>query len=118
MDYPQVFVLAFERLPFPEAVDNISEAAAQRQARRRLERGAGGNSRPEAGINMTPVVAQACTTAEVQGYLSQLEALIGQEVTPSKLLPTFPADGPFHGTYPVAKTGIYLSLAKVLVPIG
>jgi hypothetical protein len=111
-DYPQVLVLGFERLPVPEAVDAMSEAAAQRQARRRIERGAAGGSRPEAGINMTPVVAQACATAEVQGYLSQLESLIGQAVTPSTLRPTFPADGHFRWAYPVADTGIYVSLAE------
>ena len=111
-DYPQVLVLGFERLPVPEVIDKFSEAAAQRQARRRVERGAGGGDLPEAGINMTPVVAQACATPEVQGYLSQLESLIGQAVTPSELLPTFPADGRFRCAYPVADTGIYLSLGE------
>jgi hypothetical protein len=111
-DYPQVLVLDFERLPIPEAVDHMSDEAAQRQTRRRIERGSVGGSRPEAGINMTPVVAQACERADVQAYLSQLESLIGQTVAPSKLLPTFPAHGHFRWAYPIADTGVYLSLGE------
>ncbi len=110
-DYPRVRILEFERLPIPEAVDSFSGAAAdKRMARWRAKR-----SDPDAlpslredGINMTPVIAQACERSEVQDYFARLAAMQGREVAPQELLPPFPADGIFKRAYPVADTGLYL----------
>ena len=119
LDYPRVRILAFERLPIPESVDYWSAAVAEKRlARRRAEPlgpdAAGG--RRQAGINMTPVIAQACNTGEVQEYLARLEALSGREIAPHELLPPLAADGYFKWAYPVAKTGIYLSLSDSEAP--
>jgi hypothetical protein len=119
-DYPRVRVLEFERLPIPEAVDSWSDAAAaKRLTRLRAER-----SRPDAppgalpeelrredGINMTPRIAAAVNTSEVRDYLARLAALVGREVAPRELLPPLAAHGRFAWAYPVAETGIYLSLS-------
>jgi hypothetical protein len=115
LDYPRVRILGFERLPVPEAVDSISGAAAEkRMARWRAER-----SEPDAlpslrdgGINMTPVIARACDTQEVQDYFARLTALQGRNVAPQELLPPFAAHGRFKWAYPVADTGIYLSFSE------
>jgi hypothetical protein len=114
LDYPHVRVLDFERLPIPEAVDTFSDAAAEkRMARRRAER-----SNPDAfaglredGINMTPVIAQACERPDVQDYFARLAAMPGREVEPRELLPPFPAHGIFTRAFPVGDTGIYLVLS-------
>jgi hypothetical protein len=109
-DYPRVQVLAFERLPLPEAIDRMSAPASERRhARRRIEPDTTGTPREE-GINMTPAIAQACDTAEVRAYLSQLAGLVGQEVIPGRLLPPLRAHSSFRWAYPVAGTGIYLAL--------
>jgi len=119
-DYPRVRTLEFERLPIPEPVDSWSDAAAERRlARLRAER-----SRPDAppdglpeqphreeGISMTPLVATAVNTSAVQDYLARLTALVGREVGPRDLLPPLAAHGRFTWAYPVAETGIYLSLS-------
>ena len=116
LDYPARRILEFERLPIPEAVDSFSEAAAEkRMARRRSEWPVPGAllSLREDGINMTPVIAQACERSEVQDYFARLAALQGREVAPQELLPPLAAHGMFKRAYPVADTGIYLSLADV-----
>lgn len=87
LDYPRVRILDFARLPIPEAVDSFSGAAAEkRMARWRAER-----SDPDTmprlrddGINMTPVIAQACERSEVQDYFARLAAMRGREVAPQE----------------------------------
>ena len=109
-DYPRVRVLAFERLPIPEAVDQMSAMALQR---RHLRRGIEPDSlrKPrEDGINMTPVIADACETDEVLAYFRQLEGLVGQDVAPVELLPSWRPHGCFGWAYPLAGSGIYLAL--------
>jgi len=114
LDYPRVRVLDFERLPIPEAIDTFSGAVAEKRlARRRAE---GSISDPlaglrEDGINMTPVIAKACERAEVQNYFARLAAMCGREVEPRELLPPLAAHGIFKRAYPLADTGIYLSLS-------
>jgi hypothetical protein len=114
LDYPRVRILGFERLPIPEAVDSMSGAAAEKRlARSRTEQfnpGAPARFREE-GINVTPQIARACDTAEVQGYFARLAALSGREVAPRELLPPLAAHGVFRWAYPVPDTGIYLSLS-------
>ena len=125
LDYPRVRILDFERLPIPEAVDSFSAAAAEK----RLRRLRAGRSDAEAvsgdrqrgplrqdGINMTPQIAQACQTCEVQDYLARLAALRGREVAPQDLLPPLAAHGQFKWAHPVAGTGIYLSLSDCDAP--
>ena len=125
LDFPRVLVLAFERLPIPEAVDYWSAAAIEKQiARRKAEEfdlNAPGASRQERlhrqdGINMTPVIAQVLNLAEVQDYLARLTALAGQEVAPQELLPPLAAHAYFKWTYPVAGTGLYISLSDSDAP--
>ncbi len=125
LDYPRVRVMDFERLPIPEAVDSWSEAAAEKRLARlraeRLDPDATPGSRQEGlhrrdGINMTPVIARACNTSEVEGYFARLAALCGREVAPQDLLPPFAAHGHFKWAHPVAETGIYLSLSDSETP--
>ena len=115
LDYPRVRILEFERLPIPEAVDSFSEAAAKKRLARWRARQAEPDALPslrEDGINMTPVIAQACERSEVQDYFARLAAMRGREVVPKELLPPFPPDGIFKRAYPVADTGLYLSLSE------
>ena len=114
LDYPRVRILDFERLPIPEAIDTFSGAAAEK----RMARWTAERSDPDAlpslredGINMTPVIAQACERSEVQDYFTRLAAVRGREVGPRELLPPLPAHGIFKRAYPVADTGIYLALS-------
>ena len=125
LDYPRVRILDFERLPIPEAVDCWSDAAAEKRLSRlraeRLGPDALGGSGPEGlrrqdGINMTPLIARACDTSEVQDYLARLAALRGREVAPQELLPPLAAHGYFKWAYPVAETGVYLSLSDSDAP--
>jgi hypothetical protein len=98
----------------------MSEAAAEKRlARWRAER-FGPDAPPDAGqeglyrldgINMTPLIARACDASEVQDYLARLAALRGREVAPQELLPPLAAHGLFKWAYPVAESGIYLSLS-------
>lgn len=112
-DYPRVRVLAVKELPIPEAVDRMSEAAAQK---RRARRGSGPRSLEEElkaldeGINMTPAIAEACRTAAVRDYLKQLAGLCGHEVPPRRLRPRLKAHGIFRWAYPIPGTDLYLSL--------
>jgi hypothetical protein len=79
-DYARVRSVAFERLPVPEAVDNLSEAAVARlRARRRADPHK--SSRLE-GINLTPEIEQACRAAEVSHYLDRLAAMMGCVFSP------------------------------------
>jgi hypothetical protein len=111
LDYPHVRVLSFERLPLPEAVDDVSDAAAQKSLEWHRK-----NPADEAwsrrGINMTPEIERACRNAEVQEYLDHLAESVGNEAEPCELLPTFPADRVFKGAHPVADTAIFLSLTE------
>jgi hypothetical protein len=110
-DFPRVYLLSFERLPVPESIDQMSAAAAmKRSARRRADPSRFDLAR-EDGINMTPAVADACTAADVQSYFLQLEGLVGCEVEPNQLLPLMKPHGLFRWAYPVAETGIFLSLS-------
>lgn len=116
LDYPVVRILSFERLPIPEAMDYLSgAAAAKRLAQQRMEQVG-----PEAGwldgINLTPAIARACDTGEVQDYLNRLSTLSDQEVAPHQLLPSLQAHRYFKWAYPVADTGIYLSLSDSDAP--
>lgn len=125
LEYPRVRVLGCERLPIPEAVDYWSAAAVEKKmARRRGEQqefaapGEAGEEwlRRQDGINMTPVVAEALNRAAVQEYLARLTELAGQEVAPQELLPPLAAHGYFKWAYPVAETGLYLSLSDSEAP--
>ena len=110
-DYPRVRVLSFERLPVPEAVDTMSEAAARKQLAKRRR---SGSDDPtvwrQDGINMTPMIEQACSTPIVQDYLRRLGEMVGRTVKPRQLLPPGPADAVFKWAYPIAGTDLYLSL--------
>jgi hypothetical protein len=115
LDYPRVRILEFERLPIPEAIDSMSGAAAEKRLARWRARQAEPDALPslrEDGINMTPVIAQACERSEVQDYFARLAAMRGREVAPQELLPPFPPDGIFKRAYPVTDTGLYLSLSE------
>jgi hypothetical protein len=115
LDYPRVRILEFERLPIPEAIDSMSGAAAEKRlARWRAER-SDTDVTPdlrEDGINMTPLIARACDTRDVQDHFGRLAALQGREVAPQELLPSLAAHGIFKWAYPVPDTGIYLSLSE------
>ena len=109
LDYPRVRILDFERLPIPEALDYLSPAAAAKTAKAREKSFDPGTWSPEA-INRTPEIARAYDTPEVQKYLARLATMPGREVAPRQLLPPFKPSGCFKWAYPVANTGIYLSL--------
>ena len=117
LDYPLVRILAFERLPIPEALDYLSPAAAAKTLKRRRESVDPSTWSPD-GINRTPEIARACDTAEVREYLARLATMPGQEVVPRQLLPPFNASGRFKWAYPVGDTGIYLSLADAGAQTG
>ena len=111
-DFPRVRVLDFERLPIPEAVDQMSAAALEKwQTRRSMELNRDDTFRQE-GINMTPAIARLCEMSEVRNYVRKLEETVGQEVIPNQLLPPFKAHGHFRWAYPVVDTGLYLSLGE------
>jgi hypothetical protein len=112
LDYPRVRVIGFEVLPIPEAIDTFSaEAARRRLSRMRAAMGDPSNLLA-GGINMTPEIERACSTKDAQDYFARLASLVGQEVNPRVLLPSFPADGYFKWAYPVPSTEIYLSLSE------
>jgi hypothetical protein len=117
LDFPHVRILAFERLPLPEAVDYLSPAAAAKTMERRRESLDPSAWEPE-GINRTPQIARACDTPEVRKYLARLATMSGQEVEPRGLLPPFKASGRFKWACPVGDTGIYLSLTDAEVQPG
>ena len=119
LDYPRVRILTFERLPIPEAVDCWSGAAAEKRLSRLRAEGFGRDASlggRQDGINMTPQIARASDANEVQEYLACLAAFCGREVAPQELLPPLAAHGRFKWAYPVAETGIYLSLAESEAP--
>jgi hypothetical protein len=110
-DYPRVRVLSFERLPLPEAVDTMSDAAARKQlAKRRRSSVDDPALLRQDGINMKPIIEQACSTPIVQDYLRRLGEMVGETVKPRQLLPPPPADRVFRWAYPIAGTDLYLSL--------
>jgi hypothetical protein len=111
VDYPRVRVLSFDRLPVPEAVDDVSDAAAQKSLDWHRTNPAD-TDWSQRGINMTPEIDRACQTPQVQEYLTRLADFVGQETEPSKLLPTFAVDRVFKGTYPVTDTQIFISLTE------
>ncbi|MEX2141016.1 MAG: hypothetical protein WD894_17255 [Pirellulales bacterium] len=111
-DYPRVHILAFERLPIPEAVDQMSAAAAGRRLSRLRSDPDNTGLRREDGINMTPAIAEACDRPEVQAYFDQLSKAVGQEVEPTQLLPALKAHGVFRWAYPVEGTRLYLALKE------
>lgn len=110
LDYSCVRILAFERLPIPEALDYLSPAAAAKTLKRSRESFEPSTWSPE-GINRTPEIARACDTPEVREYLAGLAAMPGQEVAPAQLLPPLKPSTRFKWAYPVGNTCIYLSLA-------
>jgi hypothetical protein len=116
LDYPFVIVLSFERMPIPEAIDLLSAAAARKRLAQRRTELLDQRSILEDGINMTPEIVRACNTPAVSEYLSHLSTLTGQEVNPHQLLPPLKAHGYFKWAYPVADTGIYLSLTDSSPP--
>jgi hypothetical protein len=90
-DYPRVRVLSFERLPVPEAIDDMSDTAAEKSLEWRRKKPADTEwSRRD--INMTPEIDYACHTPHVQAYLNHVADLVGCNVAPSELQPSFPAD--------------------------
>jgi len=112
LDYPRVQVCCFERLPIPEAVDTMSGAAAEKQLARQRREGTAKFEVSAGGINMTPAIEQACSAPEVQQYFECLARLVGEVVEPRRLLPPLAAHGRFKWAYPVADTGICLSLRE------
>jgi hypothetical protein len=110
-DYPRVRILSFERLPIPEAIDDMSAAAAQK-ALERHRRSPADDDWSRRGINMTPEIDRACQTPQVREYLDQLAGFAGYDTEPSHLLPPFPADRTFKRAYPVADTPIFLGLTE------
>lgn len=111
LDYPAVRIVSFKRLPIPEAMDQWSAPATEKRLARQRARGFDSSALLEGGINMTPAIARACKTREVEEYLTRLSMLPGQEVAPHRLLPAIKPDGRFRWAYPVADTCIYISLA-------
>jgi hypothetical protein len=110
-DYPRVLVLSFERLPIPEAVDQLSEAAAKKWLARRRTGGRAAN-RAGGGINLTPKIARACAQADVQEYLTRLAQLTGQILDPAQLKPPFTPSGRFKWAHPIPETKLFLSLTE------
>jgi hypothetical protein len=111
LDFPRVRVISFDRLPLPEAVDDMSEAAAQKS----LEwhrRNPADDHWSRRGINMTPEIERACHTDQVQEYLTRLSDMVGEDTEPTQLLPSFPADSLFKGAHRVADTLIFLGLTE------
>jgi hypothetical protein len=109
-DYPAIKVTGFEQLPIPEAIDDMSAAAAERRllAMRNVP---GTQNIPRAGgINLTPAIERACNKTLAQEYLLQLKSLVGMEVSPQALLPRIPPDRLFRRAYPIDDTGIYISV--------
>jgi hypothetical protein len=109
-DYPRVLVLSFERLPIPEAVDRLSEAAAEKWLERKQSKGRAANR--DDGINRTPEIARACAQEEVQEYLERLAQLIGQIEDPAQLKPPFEPSGRFKWAHPIPETKLFLSLRE------
>jgi hypothetical protein len=111
-DFPRVLVHRVERLPAPEYIDHLSEEAARLQVRLIWR----GQKDPDqllaAGINRTPEIAAAYESEEVQGYLSLLESLVGQEVSPESLAPPWAPHHRFRGAYPVSGTQLFLFLME------
>jgi hypothetical protein len=111
LDYPYVRVLSFERLPVPEAVDTMSEAAAEKWLARRRKAAADDLSGVrEDGINMTPAIEKTCRSDSVVDYFLRLSNLVGQTVQPTQLAPPGPVHRRFKWAYPIAGTSLYLSL--------
>jgi hypothetical protein len=109
-DYPLVRVVAFERLPIPEAVDEMSEAAAERWLARRRIAPESVDLRRDGGINMTPAIAEACNRPDVQAYFEQLARLVNQEIEPRTLRPPWPRYRMFRGAHRLNDTGLCLAL--------
>lgn len=108
-DFPRVRVISFDRLPTPEAIDDLSDAAARKAIEWHRQHpherdGARG------GINMTPEIEEATRRPEVVAYLDCLAGFAGQEIEPREVFPPWPADGYFKKAHPIADTRIYLSL--------
>src|SRR5438445_134293 len=92
-EYPRVLVLAFERLPIPEAVARMSGEAAEKWLVRQRSEGTTTDRPRDDGINRTPEIASACARADVQEYLVRLAQLTGQIVDPAELKPPFEPSG-------------------------
>jgi hypothetical protein len=112
LDYPRVRVISFERLPIPEAVDTMSRAAASKRLARRREKPGDEYELSADGINMTPAIERACNTVVARDYFERLANAIGREVSPRELLPPLEPHCRFKWAFPVADSGIYLSLAE------
>jgi hypothetical protein len=113
LDYPRVRILSFERLPVPEAVDTMSEAAARKQLARRRRSAPDEPLRiRDDGINMTPIIEAACNSPAVTDYLKQVAGLVGQAVKPRQLTPPGRVDAVFRWAHPVPGTDLYLSLGE------
>jgi hypothetical protein len=108
-DYPRIEVLRFERLPLPEAIDDMSAAAAERQLARRRQ-GAPPEVAFGTGINMTPEIERACNAPEMHAYFEQLNRLTGQRVAPHELQPPFPANSRFKAAYLIPGSSLSLGL--------
>lgn len=117
LDYPRIRVLSFERLPLPEAVDTMSDAAAAKWLARRRKADADDlSAHRQDGINMTPEIDQACSSPSVADFLQRLSRVVGKTLKPKRLLPTLPAHGMFKWAYPIPGTGLYLSLGEAEDP--
>ena len=111
LDYPSVRIVSVERLPLPEAIDDISEEAAANWLSRRRASGDRAASFG-GGINRTPEIDRACQRDDVQQYFRRLESLVGLEVPPSELLPSWKPHGFFRLAHPVPDTKLYVALRE------
>jgi hypothetical protein len=109
-------VLSFERLPIPETVDYMSEAAAEKTLARKRQEHSGHGTHRDDGINLTPEMARACDTPQVQEYLAHLAELPGKRVSPRELLPSLKRDAYFRWAYPIPNTALYLGLDDPVPP--
>src|SRR5438445_367422 len=109
-DYPRVLVLSFERLGIPEAIDRMSEAAAEKWLARKRSTGRAADR--DEGINRTPEIARACAREEVQEYLARLAQLTGQIVNPEQLKPPFEPWGRFTWAHSIPESELFLALKE------
>jgi hypothetical protein len=114
LDFPRVRIRSFERLPIPEAVDTMSGAALDKKSIRRMRENAAEVDLSADGINVTPAIERACSTAEIQQYFGCLAQLVGNVVESRQLLPPLKPHGRFKWAYPVGDTGILVSLSDAV----
>jgi hypothetical protein len=109
LDFPCIYVRAFERLPAPEAIDQWSrEARSRRPASSGRE--ADQERRARDGINATPEIAAALDSEPVRAYFRTVTDLIRHEVSPARLLPPWESHSYFRHSFPVPGTRFLFSI--------